>query len=444
MSKTAHTIDRNAADLIRQTDADRAGSSLLAPSHLEILLERVRNDMVGLTRVDNVDVPRYGVLSLILQSTPCFVYGHPALKRISKTAFTDGIHVFICDEFLEKIEKDAEDSKYAKLGLEPLLLHELMHKTFNHTRRLREFPPDVRNEATDKSINARLVLGYPDVQWVPTLSETGLAFRAGETERYAKLSEDTIAREIMAERLRKDMKKQEERNKQGQQGQQGQQPQQGQDQGGQQPGQQQGQGQKPGPGRRGQQPQGKMSGAQKQEKQEGGGQPGGQQGSGGNEPGDEGQGGQPGGQNPGGRRQPQNQPGGRGQKRDQGVDEPGEGQGAGGDEEAGEPSDEFGGEGDNHFIDPADLIRVLEEQGLDAVKQKLGLPDSDDLEAIGELQQADEMRQMEAIQQAEVQRQRVGDKYPGAHIADAASEHVRARSKGKMTWRLAVRQQILH
>ena len=38
---------------------------------------------------------RFGVLSLLAMNTPIFCYDHPALKKITNTAFTDGISVFV-------------------------------------------------------------------------------------------------------------------------------------------------------------------------------------------------------------------------------------------------------------------------------------------------------------------------------------------------------------
>lgn len=150
-------------------------------------------------------VPRFGLLSLKMRNTPMYAYDHPALMKICNTAFTDGIHVFISAEFLKTLNKEEDDSKGMEQGAVPLVLHELMHMLKNHVRRLTMFPKDIANQAEDLSINAQLQLGFPEIRWVPSLREVGLSFREGDVERYAKLAEETIARELI-DKQKKDPK----------------------------------------------------------------------------------------------------------------------------------------------------------------------------------------------------------------------------------------------
>ena len=145
-------------------------------------------------------VPRFGLLSLKMRNTPMYSYDHPALMKLSNTAFTDGVHVFISADFLRQLNKESEATNGMEQGAEPLILHELMHMLMNHTRRLRQFPRDIANEAEDLSINAKLQAGFPEIKWVSSLREVGLSFRQGDLERYAKLAEETIARELMEKR----------------------------------------------------------------------------------------------------------------------------------------------------------------------------------------------------------------------------------------------------
>lgn len=145
-------------------------------------------------------VPRFGLLSLKMRNTPMYAYDHPAFLKLSNTAFTDGVHVFIAKPFLEQLNKEEDDTKGMEQGAVPLILHELMHMLKNHTRRLTQFPKDVANEAEDLSINAQLQIGFPEIRWVPSLREVGLSFREGDVETYAKLAEETIARQLMEKR----------------------------------------------------------------------------------------------------------------------------------------------------------------------------------------------------------------------------------------------------
>lgn len=145
-------------------------------------------------------VPRFGLLSLKMRNTPMYAYDHPALMKLSNTAFTDGVHIFFAADFLRQLNKEEDATKGMEQGAVPLALHELMHMLMNHTRRLTQFPKDVANEAEDQSINAKLQTGFPEIRWVPSLREVGLAFRQGDVERYAKMAEETIAREILEQR----------------------------------------------------------------------------------------------------------------------------------------------------------------------------------------------------------------------------------------------------
>lgn len=457
MSQIVKKVDAKAAALIQAADDGRGreGSSLMAPEDLESNLADVLKFMRGLKSIEGIDLPRFGLITLILQQTPIYVYGHPALKKISKTAFTDGMHIFLSDDLYDKLNDDVAANP-STWGVEWVILHEVMHKLFNHTRRLKHFPPNIANMATDLSINTKLVEGFPDMEACRSLKETGLGFKPGDKDRWIHLSEETIAMELMAEagfrKKRKveappqqDQKGQDQKNQQKQPGQgspgQGNpgdsnQPGQG-GQGGKQKGQpgKGGQGGQPGQGGGGGQ---EEKGAQDDPLSEldggGGGQDQNQDPSGGN------QGQDPAGGGRGGKQKGQQggQPGqgGGGEEGEEELDgspQQGGGQGEEGDDE---PAENFGEDGDNHIIDPADLIRVLEENGMEAVRDKLGMPSSDDVEAIGEMQEASRLRQAEAIMKAQADKMKHGGKYPGGHIVDAAGEMVKNFGKPKITWRL--------
>lgn len=399
MSEIKKKQSAEATRLINGIEADNRDGSLQAPYWMEVELEAIKEHMCGDSYVDGVQLPRYGVLTLLLRSTPCFVYGHPALKKLSKTAFTDGVHVFISEELFQNIYDEEEASKGKQEGLVPLMMHELMHKLFNHTGRLLSFPPALANIATDLSINTRLREGFPDIEWVPTLKEGGLGFREGDREKYLGLSEESIARDLLEDFLAKRKKKEQQKGQKGQKGQQG----------------QQGQGQQ-GQGQQGQgQPGGQQSGGQ-------GGQP--QNG--------KGQKGQPGGQQSGGQGG-QPQPGGQ-----QGDEQ---GQGGGGQEE--DLSDIFGGDNDNHIVDLGELIKTMEDAGLQGALDKLQLPGSEDVEKIGQVREEADLRRVEAVERAAAQCAQNGGKYPGSHIVECATDIVRGFTRGKLTWRLLVQEALM-
>lgn len=316
-------------------------------------------------------IPRYGLLSLEAQNTPMYVYDHPALKKITNTAFTDGLHVFVYAGFMRALVKEEDESKGNESGVVPLVLHELMHKLLGHTHRLTQFPKDIANKAEDLVINSKLQLSFPSMTWCKTIRELGLGFKASEAEKYATLAEETVARQLLAER---DKKKQQE-------GSEGKESKESKDS-------------KSGDG--------DSNGKGKSKEQKGGGK--GQGGKGGSS--SDGQG-------------------------DSGS--PSDGQGENGDEEW----------SDMHTMPLEDLIKTLEDAGLQSVLDKLQLPSSDAIEEIAKIEENAQMKQIENIEKAAAQKSAMGGKYPGGHIVDAATERIRGLTEGKLEWKLGLKEWIL-
>ncbi len=98
---------------------------------------------------------------------------------------------------------------------------------------------------------------------------------------------------------------------------------------------------------------------------------------------------------------------------------------------------------DTHTMTLEDLIKTLEDAGLQNVIDKLQLPPSDNIEEIGRLEKEVEMKDIEAIERAASMRAALGDKMPGGHIIDAAAERIKGLRDGKMTWKLGIREEIL-
>lgn len=447
MSEIAKKQDIQA---VSEDPDDREGSSLRAPLRLEEDLDDVKKYLAGEANIGGNLMPRYGLLSLLLRTTPCFVYGLDSFKKkFGTTAFTDGVHIYICDDFYDKLLKDSKDTKGQDFGIELLILHELMHILFNHNRRLRQYPPDISNIACDLSINTKLQVGYPDLRWAKTLKETGVGFKPGDTERYPKMAEEIIARDLINERNIERQKKKEQEEKNGQKGQQNnqngqQQPGQGNQQGQQQPGQSNGQSQ-PGQGNQQGQQQPGQSNGQGQPGQ-GQGQPG--QGNGQGQP-NKGNGQQQPGQGSGnGQPDPNGQQGQgnqNGQGNGNGQEDPnaqsGQGQGKK-EKDLPNQNGEFNGENDRHIYDMKDVVEALEAEGLGNVVKALNLPQSGDSEAMEQLQEQADMRKMEAVQRATAQMAQHGSKYPGGHIVESASEFITGMTRGKLSWKMAIRQAL--
>lgn len=375
------------AKVIDGYDANDRGGSLGAPYWMEAALGEVKAFMSMDIQIDGVPTPRYGVLSLLLRSTPCFVYAHPKFKEaFGTTAFTDGVHLFICEDLMDTLIKEEDASKGVEDGVVPLVMHELMHKLMNHHQRLASFPRGLANKAADYWINARIQVGYPEITCVPSLRETGIGFRPGEKEKYSLMSEESIARDLYEDELNR---RQKQPNQQGSGD-----PQQGQGQGD----------SSQGSGSQGQ------SGPQQGGSQKGKGK-------------DKSQGGQ-------------QQPG------QQGSGSPGEEQRAGSGEKNKQPG-AFGADGDEHIPDLEEVVAVMKEAGMQEALAKLGIKDADNLEDIGRVKRDNALDKEEAIHKAAAQAAQMGGKYPGAHIAQAASDMIAARAKGKLHWKMALREMIL-
>lgn len=435
MSDIKKKFDAKQADLIRNADErGRGGSTLLAPLELEEQIEKIYKWMTSPQLVQHgtsgkqIRVPRLGLLSLVLAKTPVRVYGHPALKRVAKTAFTDGVTIFLCEDLLDTLNDD-QRANPTTYGAVWVLMHEAMHVLRNHAIRsaMKKFPADVANIAADYLINTQLDEGFPDISPCPSIRNFALGFKTGDKERYMHLPETVIAMQLMAERKMNKKRKQEEQD-----GNCGDQPQQGNQGQQQQPGGGGGKGQQQKGGKGGQQQGGQGSGGQEQQDdhdplsnldENGGGQ--GQQ--------DPSQGG-PGQQQPGG---------GKGQPGQGGGQQQGQG-GAGDDDgEENELSGDFGAEDDQHFINPEELAQILEENGMGAVRERLGLPEADDKAGMDKYKESATARTQEAIQDAQAQMYRAGGSFPGQHIVTSAVEMVKGFTDAKVTWRLPLQDLVL-
>lgn len=439
MSDIKKKLDAKQAELIRNADdRGRGGSTLLAPLDLEQQIDKIYGWMTSPNLVTHgtsgkqIRVPRLGLLSLVLSKTPIRVYGHPALKRVAKTAFTDGVTIFLCEDLLDKLNDDQRKNP-TTYGAVWVIMHEVMHVLRNHAIRsaMKKFPPDVANQAADLLINTQLDEGFPDRPPCPSIRNFALGFKDGDKERWMHLPESVIAMQLMADRGLNKKRKQENQGGDQQQPQQGGgpgQPQQG--GGGGQP-DPQGQG-----GKGGQQGKGK-GGKEEQDESD-------PLSNLDDNPGGQGQ------QDPsqgGGSGQPQ-QGGGRGKGQPGQGGQSGDEQGMGGDEGEGEEEDselsgEFGADDDQHFIDPADLAAILEENGMGAVRERLGLPEAGDEKGFEKYKEKASMNTQEAIQDAESQMYRAGGSFPGQHIVTSAVEMVKGFTNPKVTWRLPLQDIVL-
>lgn len=346
-----------------------------------------------------VSYPRFGLLSLVSNNTPMYVYDHPALMEITNTAFTDGIHCFVCCDFLREL-KDEYEKDNKQDGPSQLILHELMHRLLNHTRRLGMFSKQIANQATDLVINSQLHLSFPEMTFSTILSEVGLGFKPGEAEKYAPLAEETVARMLLAEEQKKKPKPGEDKDGKG--------------------------------GKDGKKKPSDGSGSPEDGPADGSGNPGGIPSKSGGKPGKSG--GLP------------------NAKKQSGQQDADKNDGNGGDDDADDDDNDGGNPAkdptpgkwsDTHTLTLEELIETLEKNGLNNAIKALQLPESDDAEGIAEREAAVLSKDLEAINKMSMIRSTAGGSLPGDHILDAAVERVSGLRKGKLHWKLGLREWVL-
>jgi len=178
-------------------------TSLGAPYDMDDHLYATRSWMTDYAMYNGRKLPRFGLLSHMLISTPVHLYDNPVMNNITKTGFTDGVNIFINVDFYDKLLQEEQASNGSMKGPVLMIMHEMMHKMCRHVSRHAKYNRRVANLAEDLSINTRLQKAYPDMKWPLTLSETGVGFGTGEKEKYAAMSEEAIILELLGQRKKK-------------------------------------------------------------------------------------------------------------------------------------------------------------------------------------------------------------------------------------------------
>lgn len=218
MSDTQPLLDPTVIDIDSMTDAEFEAyerTTLMAPDDMaEAMMDYmqfIRGDILH----EGLVLPRFGLLTMKARRSPMYCYAHPHLKQRFPKSFNDGKHVFVSDDYMrmlidaeercykefiaeEKRDPRGMKNKRPKEGMVPLLLHHCMHMIMNHHKRFKGFPGEFTAIGADISVYSKLRLAFPDMEWVPELNE---AFPAStltidEMKKYAKLSEETIIREV--------------------------------------------------------------------------------------------------------------------------------------------------------------------------------------------------------------------------------------------------------
>jgi len=111
------------------------------------------------------NVPNGGVFSLLARGMKFICYDHPSLNKISKSAFTDGLSLFVNADFIKDIVKEEVAANGEKVGFEPLLFQELSKVLFLVNNDLKKM---------DKSfINEKLQSSFPNMDWLDMIKVRG-------------------------------------------------------------------------------------------------------------------------------------------------------------------------------------------------------------------------------------------------------------------------------
>ena len=174
-------------------------------------------------------IPKYGIVSLILERTPIVIIRDLAKIIGCNTACTDGVRIMFDEAFLEKMfEEEREhynklkannivmidqntgraevDDEFLEKGTEFILMHEAYHIVMRHASRitLRKFYEmaereptlyTVINVALDLKINTNLRLGFPRQRVLNSLLKTGVGFDPESLKKYPLMAEELIVEE---------------------------------------------------------------------------------------------------------------------------------------------------------------------------------------------------------------------------------------------------------
>lgn len=374
----------------------------------------------------NVKMPRFGILSMLAETTPIIVYDHPAFKEIADTAFTDGSYIFVDADFMRRLMKQEKDSNYTEHGVVFLLMHELMHKLYLHIDRLKTYDPRLANIAEDYVINGKLIKNF-GLNPVPLLREVGVGMTPEDAAKYSVLAEETVAEMLLMKERNKKAK--EEENKKQEQNKDGDQDEQNQD------------GQN-------QEEDSQDNNQNSDQKQKG------------KDPSDDGQG-----QGEGGEQEENENGEGQENENDEGTPSQKQGNGSGkgkskgkgkgqndsptggGEHHEDEEENEAGGGGSEyspiHHIKPEDLSEIMHREGLGDVARELGIPQPNDIEGMGKKREKSKMNITDAVQNAVAANDRFGGQMPGAHIAEEAAMLIDGLNKGVLTWKMKIQEVIL-
>ena len=186
----------------------RAAPSQLRPDPaVQGFLSSAHAHIAYATRVEEgIDCHAYGILSQHAQQISVVAYGLSTIKKRYAKSFVDASStIFVSDDLITKIALEESRTRGIAKGLEPLIMLQQLRILMNHVGRLTTLsdgtmiPEDIAQIAGETSAYCKLRAGFPDMRWVPCISDDIAASILSEPriQYWATKAEETIARHLL-------------------------------------------------------------------------------------------------------------------------------------------------------------------------------------------------------------------------------------------------------
>lgn len=145
---------------------------------------------------------RHGIYSITARRLNFYIYDHPAVSSLCKTAFTNGEAIFFNADFFKELLKKRQvktPNGNRNSLLEFVLTHEIAHILKMHFSRLKQYSPEEANLIGDMNINLEIRRMF---NWDYPANQVAdfVGFRDIDMELYGHLSEESIGRLFMQKR----------------------------------------------------------------------------------------------------------------------------------------------------------------------------------------------------------------------------------------------------
>lgn len=184
------------------------GCPLWAEYELEDILNWMKEDTIIYVNKDEYSFekkehmyartfPRFGIYSILLRELSVFIFDDPILeKKLGETACTDGSNIFFNLSFYKQLSELEEKDEKERLGIIPVILHEISHILDNDVFRYPHVDHYIANIASDIYNNSYIKQSFENLKWLPFLIDIGFGLKAGD-EYYAKKSSETVLIDVL-------------------------------------------------------------------------------------------------------------------------------------------------------------------------------------------------------------------------------------------------------